>query len=112
ISPARLITTRRSAPASSVPRLNALFTTARKVNKNSATAKDPMVKISRTFLRNKFANINRLNFMQYLLQARPCAQLLRGRLYRDAVSCVREPRPQDRASPSAPSCDTSPPAPQ
>src|ERR1700693_593884 len=113
MSPARLITTRRSAPASSVPRLNALLTTARNVNKNSATAKDPIVKTSRTFLRNKLANINRLNFTTHPHQpARPCAHLPPERLCRDVMSYVRELQPPDRASPSALSCDTCPPAPQ
>src|SRR5256885_4593848 len=40
IRPMRLTTIRRSAPAISVPRLKALFTTARNVNRTRATAKD------------------------------------------------------------------------
>src|ERR1700676_4681608 len=104
MGPPLLITPRQSSPASSVPRLNALLTTARKVNKNSATAKDPIVKTSRTFLRNKLANINRLNFTPHLHQpARPCAHLPPERLYRDVMLYVPELPPPDRASPSTPS---------
>src|SRR5215475_14236610 len=98
ISPTRLITTRRSAPARSVPLLNALRTTARNVNRNSATANDPTVSSKRIFLRNRLAKINRENFTPHPPPA-PSAEtapLQPGRLSQDATSCVRETPPPDR----------------
>src|SRR5580704_4635200 len=92
----RLITTRRSAPATSTLRLKALLTTARNVKRNSAAAKEPMVSSKRTFLRNRLANSRLRYFIVRLLLANRDARLLPGRLYLDGAECGRARRRRDR----------------
>src|SRR6266852_4516734 len=98
IKPERLMTISRSAPASSVPRLKAPLTTPRKVNKNRATAKEPMVKTNRTFLRKRFAKISLAYFMRHLLPRRSAEafRLLPARLFQGAEWCARGRRRPDR----------------
>src|ERR1700687_1135063 len=99
----RLIITSRSAPATSTPRLKALFTAPRNPNKNKATAKDPIVKRKRSFLRNRFANIKPRNFMPHLLLKLPAAGLLLQAIPFPGAAWHRRGEPQPgRASPSAP----------
>src|SRR5271154_747852 len=94
----RLMITRRSAPAMSAPRPKAPLTTARKENKKRATANDPIVRIRRTFLRNRLAKISLLNFMRHLRHRRFAAP---GYLrpispFRDGVRGRRAWRRRDR----------------
>ena len=58
----RLMVTRRLAPATSAPPVKASFTTARKAKRNSATANEPSVRSSRTFLRKRLAKMSRAEF--------------------------------------------------
>src|ERR1700683_50826 len=69
----RLMITRRSAPAISAPRPKAPFTTARKENKKRATANEPMVRSSPTFLRKRLAKISWRNFTRHLRHRRSAA---------------------------------------
>src|SRR6267378_2521040 len=66
IRPMRLTTTRRSAPAISAPRLKALLTTAKNVKRTRAMAKEPMVRIRRSFLLKRLANMRLLYFTLHL----------------------------------------------
>src|SRR5579871_1266487 len=102
----RLMVISRSAPATSAPRLNASFTTARNAKRKSATAKEPRVNIRRTFLRKRLARINRLNFMRDLLQSQQGAPqcLPQVRPFQDAASYLRERQRPDRELPSARFC--------
>src|SRR5690242_21879992 len=95
----------------SIPRLNALYTTAKNVNSTSAIANDPIVNVKRTFFRNRFANINLQNFISLLPQEllAQSSRLPPARPFRGAVSFARAPPQPDRASPSTPFCGTSPP---
>src|SRR5215510_8827131 len=97
----RLITTRRSAPAISRLPLKEVRITARIPNRNRATAKDPMVRIKRIFLRNRLARIRPKNLIAHL-RLRPFAgDLLQpALLFPGAESHRRARPPQDRASPS------------
>src|ERR1700722_5707777 len=108
----RLMITRRSAPAMSAPRPKAPLTTARKENKKSATANEPIVRIRRIFLRNRLAKINLLNFTRHLRRRRSVAPggLPRADLFQDAAQDRPVWRRPDRAGPSARSCRTPAPA--
>src|SRR5258707_13167103 len=66
IRPTRLRPPRRPAAAISVPRVKALFTTARKVKRTRAMANEPMVRIRRSFLRKRLAKMRLLNFTRHL----------------------------------------------
>src|SRR5215467_3787416 len=95
----RLTITRRSAPAISTPRLKALFTTARNVNRTKAMAKDPTVKMRRIFLRKRLAKMSRPNFMPHLPLEhfhgkKPCPQ--QARLSQGAKWCGRVRQQPDR----------------
>src|SRR4029077_7282828 len=94
----RLMMTKRSAPAMSAPRPNAPLTTARNEKRKSATAKDPTVRIRRTFLRKRFAKIRLRNFMQHLRPARSDASGCPRRAdpFRDGVQGRRVWRRLDR----------------
>src|SRR3974390_114870 len=93
----RLMTTSRSAEATSAPKLKALLTTAKKAKRNKATAKEPMVSRRRTFLRKRLAKMMRANFMRSSRQARPETSCPRqGRPYRGARWYWHERQPKDR----------------
>src|SRR5689334_3527462 len=93
----RLITTRRSAPAISTPPLKAPRTTASTPKRNSATAKEPIVRTKRIFLRNRLARISPRNFIAHLRwQLAEDAQLPPAHPFPDAKSCQRGPPPRDR----------------
>src|SRR3954465_13300975 len=95
----RLITTRRSAPAISIPPLKATRTTARTPKRNSATANDPIVRMKRIFLRNRLARIKPRNFIAYLRWIGFAGvRLPPARLFPDAMSCQPGRRLQDHAS--------------
>src|SRR5882762_1636749 len=95
----RLMITRRSAPATSAPRPKASLTTARNAKRNRATAKEPMVKTNRTFLRKRFAKISLAYFMRHLRPRRSAEayRLLPARLFQGAEWCARGRRRPDRA---------------
>src|SRR5271170_6602534 len=101
----RLMTTRRSAPATSTPRLKALFTTARNVKRKSAAANEPMVSSRRIFFRNRLAKRRLLYFMPRLLRLDRGARLLPGHLYLDGAECGRARLLLGRGSPSGWFCD-------
>src|ERR1700692_2115414 len=94
----RLMITRRSAPAMSAPRPKAPFTTARKENKKRATANEPMVRIRRTFLRNRLAKISLRNFTRHLQHRRSVAPDFPQRAdpFRGAARDRRVSRRRDR----------------
>src|SRR4051812_12456116 len=94
-----LMTTSRSAPATSSPWLNAPRTTTSKPKRNNATANEPIVSVVRSFLRNRLAMIRGTYFIGLLPRQCPPAE----RLYRDGGRDVLAVRPGDRASPSIPS---------
>src|ERR1700690_4050225 len=101
----RLMTISRSAPATSTPRLKALFTTARKVKRNRAAAKEPSVRSRRIFFRNRLANSRLRYFMLRLRRLDRGARLPPGRLYLDVGECGLARLRRDHASPLGWSCD-------
>src|SRR3974377_1366072 len=82
-------------------RLKASRTTPRKANRNNATANDPIVRSRRTFLRVRFAQIIRLNFMPHLQrgQIAEAPSLRRELPSPDGVWCERAKQRPGRASP-------------
>src|SRR5581483_6214873 len=80
----RLMTTRRLALTTSAPRPKASLTTPSTAKRNRATAKEPMVRTRRAFLRNRLARMSLLNFMTRLPQVRrDVLRLQPGRPCRD-----------------------------
>src|SRR5277367_1088308 len=71
---------------------------ARNPNKKSATTKDPIVKVVRSFFRNKFALINERYFMPRLPPQSPLLPLAPP--CSSATSPAPAQRPSDHASPS------------
>src|SRR5260370_12205504 len=65
--------------------LKAPGTTARKAKRKSATAKEAIVRMRRSFLRKRLAKMSPRNFMRHLLPRRPTRRLRRGRLFRGAA---------------------------
>src|ERR1700683_1900317 len=95
-----LITTRRSAPATSKPPLKAVLTMARSAKRKSATTNDPRVRIVRSFLRFRLAHRSPKYFMLLLPQPRLPAK----HLYPNAESHWLAQRLGDRALLAEPSC--------
>src|SRR5579864_6287013 len=97
----RLITTSRSAPAISTFPAKELRITASMPNRKSATAKEPMVRTKRIFLRNKLARISVKNFTVHLRWKRFAGdQLPPVRLFPGEALHRHAPRREDRGSPS------------
>src|SRR6185436_1559506 len=66
ISETLLMTSMRSAPAASIPELNAARMVTSRQNRNRATANEPRVRVVRTFRRVRFAKRRGRNFMAAL----------------------------------------------